>query len=74
MDTGTIKAASVSNLAFDGGSVIVASPIKETKGEVTSVNKTKKEMKKVPTSGSRKGLQSDSVITMCPKIEYEDVQ
>ncbi len=41
--TGTTKATSVSNLVFNVGSVIIVSPIKETKGEVTSVNKTKKE-------------------------------
>ena len=44
-NTGTIKATSVNYLACHSGSVIVASPIEETKGEVTSANKTKQRKK-----------------------------
>ncbi len=63
----TIKATSDSYLAFDSGSVIVASPIEKTKGEATSVSETKKEMMKAATSAGGKGCESDSVIAMKPK-------
>ena len=45
-NVGAIKATSVSDLAFVGSSVIIASLIEETKGEVTSVNKMKKNEEK----------------------------
>ena len=74
-NVGTIKATSDSDLEGDSGSVIVASPIEEeTKGEATSVGEMKNEIKKSATSVSGKGFESDSVITMCQKKEYEDVQ
>ncbi len=68
-----IKATSDSRLACDSGSVIVASPIEETKGEVTSANEMKKERMKAATSVSGKECESDSVIAIKIKGEATSV-